>query len=144
MHLNRHEHLHFPKYPDLKLFAVKKGALKASQVEVEGREIIRSFYFIGDIIGYEAIYNKEYLYTTVALSEVELCEIPYEQFLKLLQTRPKLQERILYLMSRELTVGTYTTAVPAEQRLAACFFGIKKTRKCAAGCVELTMTRPKI
>lgn len=144
VHLKRSESLHCPKHPGLKLFAVKRGALKAYQVEAEGREIIRGFYFAGDIIGYEAIYNKEYLYTTVALTDSELCEIPYEQFLTLLHTRPKLQERILYLMSRELTVGTYAMAVPAEQRLAAFLLDIKKRLKCAAGYVELPMTRQDI
>lgn len=142
--LKRNKRLPSLKAQGLKLFAVKKGALKAYQVEAAGREIIRGFYFMGDVIGYEAIYNKEYLYTVAALSDVELCEIPYDKFLKLLQTRPKLQERILYLMSRELTVGTYTTAVPAEQRLAAFLLDVKKRLRCVAGCLELPMSRQDI
>ncbi|RDI43402.1 Crp/Fnr family transcriptional regulator [Aquicella lusitana] len=117
--LNRNEVLCLPNNKFQNLYAIQKGTLKTYQVEADGRELIREFYFAGEILGYEAIYTGHYPFSAVAISETLICEIPYANFLKLLHSKPALQRRILYLISRQLNIGSYLVSTTAEQRLAA-------------------------
>ncbi|TAK77619.1 MAG: cyclic nucleotide-binding domain-containing protein [Gammaproteobacteria bacterium] len=117
--LERNETLCLPKNKFQNLYVVQHGALKTYQTEADGKELIRGFYFANEILGYEAIYTGHYLFSAVALAETLVCEIPYNHFLESLQSKPALQKRILYLISRQLNVGSYLLSTTAEQRLAA-------------------------
>lgn len=117
--LRRKEMLCLPKNKFQNLYVIQQGALKTYQVEADGKELIRGFYLAGEILGYEAIYTNHYLFSAVALSDTLVCEIPYDNFLELLQTRPALQKRILNSISKQLNVGSYLVSTTAEQRLAA-------------------------
>lgn len=116
--LKRNEILCLPKKPFQNLYAIQSGALKAYQVEADGKERIRGFYFAGEVFGYEAIYTGNYLFTTVALSETVICENPYDNFLALISSQPTLQKHILYLLSQQLNIGSYLAATTAEQQIA--------------------------
>lgn len=117
--LKRKEVLCLPKNKFQNLYVIQQGALKTYQVEADGKELIRGFYFAGEVLGYEAIATGHYLFSAVALSDTLVCEIPYENFLELLHSRPNLQKRTLYSISRQLNVGSYLVSTTAEQRLAA-------------------------
>ncbi|HSW71019.1 MAG TPA: Crp/Fnr family transcriptional regulator [Gammaproteobacteria bacterium] len=117
--LKRREVLALPKNKFQHFYAVKQGALKAYQIEANGKEVIRSFYFRGEILGYEAIAKGYYPFTVCALTDTLLYEIPYEHFLKLIHEQPALQHHCLYLISKQLNHGSYLSASTAEQRLAA-------------------------
>lgn len=120
LHLKKKEILCFSNHKFKHLYAVKQGALKAFQTGINGEEIIRGFYLSGEILGYEAICSNHYPFSVVALSDTVVCEIPYNQFLELLQLNPLLQSRILHLISQQLNIGSYlTSATTAEQRIAA-------------------------
>lgn len=101
------------------LYAIKSGILKTFEVDSEGNELIRGFYFAGEILGFEGIAKGNYLFSAEALSETQVCEIPYYHFVELLSSNSSLQKQILYLISQQLTVGSYLRFVTAEQRLAA-------------------------
>lgn len=118
-HLKRKEILCLPNHKFQNLYVVQSGALKAYQVDANGKELIRDFYFAGEVLGYEAIYTGHYLFSAVALSDTLICEIPYDSFLELIYSKPPLQKRILYLISQQLNVGSYLDSVTLEQRLAA-------------------------
>jgi CRP/FNR family transcriptional regulator, anaerobic regulatory protein len=118
-HLQRKEVLFLPNNKFQHLYAIQQGALKTYQVEPDGKELIRGFYFAGEILGYEAIYTGRTLFSAAALAETIICEIPYSHFLELLHSRPALQEHILHLVSQQLSVGSYLVSNSAEQRLAA-------------------------
>jgi CRP/FNR family transcriptional regulator, anaerobic regulatory protein len=125
-HLLAKEKLRLPKNTFQYLYAVQSGALKTYQIGADGKELIRGFYFAGEIFGYEAIYNKHYLFSAMALSETIVCEISYEQILQLLRIKPELQEYILLLISQQLNVGFYVLLASAEQRLAAFLIDLAK------------------
>lgn len=118
-HILRHEALFLPNHKFQNLYVISHGVFKAYQIEADGKERIRGFYFPGEILGFEAIYTDSYRVTATALSEALVCEIPYEHFLESVQDKPGLQQRCLYLFSKQLNVGSYLAAATALQRLAA-------------------------
>lgn len=118
-YLKRKEVLCLPKNKFQNLYVIQHGALKTYQVEPDGKELIRGFYFAGEILGYEAIYTGHYSFSAVALTETVVCEIPYDDFLELVHSKSALQRRALYLISKQLNVGSYLVSTTAEQRLAA-------------------------
>lgn len=117
--LKRNDILCLPKYKFESLYAIQSGALKAYQIEMNGKEIIHGFYFTGEIVGYKAIHKGHYLSTIVALADTVVCEIPYDHLLRLLESHPDLQKHILQLISRQLNIGSYLDCTGAEQRIAA-------------------------
>lgn len=117
--LKRKEALCLPKNKFQNLYVVQEGAIKTYQVEADGKELIRGFYFAGEILGYEAIYSGHYPFSAVALTETVVCEIPYEKFLEIVYSKPSLQKRTLHLISKQLNAGSYLVSTNAEQRLAA-------------------------
>jgi len=116
-HLNKNEVLCLPQNTFRNLYAIQRGVLKTFQVDREGNELIKGFYFNGEVLGFDAIYPQHYLFSAVALSETVVCEIPYNNFLQLLHSSPFLQKHILHLISQQLNTGSYL--LTAEQRLAA-------------------------
>lgn len=118
-HLKKNEVLYLPQNTFRNIYAIQRGNLKTYQVDADGNELIRGFYFSGEVLGFEAIYTRHYLFSAVALSDSVICEIPYDNFLELLHLSPPLQKHILYLMSQQLNVGSYLFSITAEQRLAA-------------------------
>lgn len=117
--LKRKEMLYLPKNKFQNFYAIQHGAVKTFESDASGKEVIRGFYFAGEILGYESIYTGRQAFSAIALEETLICEIPYHHFLELLQDKPKLQEHILFLISQRISVGSYLNAINAEQRLAA-------------------------
>lgn len=101
------------------LYAIQSGCLKTYEIDGDGNELINGFYFPGEVLGFEGIARGHYLFSAAALSETSVCEIPYGYFTELLNSNSSLQKQILYLMSQQLTRGTYLSFVTAQQRLAA-------------------------
>ncbi|MCX7116667.1 MAG: helix-turn-helix domain-containing protein [Legionellales bacterium] len=118
-HLKKHDVLCLPQTTFRNLYVIQRGILKTFQVDAEGNEVIRGFYFNGEVFGFDAIYTRHYLFSAVALSETVLCEIPYDNFLDLLHSNPILQKHMLHLISQQLSMGSYLFSITAEQRLAA-------------------------
>lgn len=118
--LKKKQVLHFPKTAFKSLYVIQTGCLKSVEVDNEGNELIRGFYFPGEALGLEAIASGTYLFAAQALTESLLCEIPYNHFMELLNNNTSLQKHILYLTSKQLTINFYLNYLRAEQRLA-CF-----------------------
>lgn len=119
LHLKRKESLLLPKNKFQNLYAVQHGALKTYRTEADGKELVRGFYFTGEILGYEAIYTGQYTFSAVALTDTIVCEIPYDKFVELAYSKPALQKHTLYLISKELSSGSYLASINAEQRIAS-------------------------
>lgn len=118
-YLKKHEALYLSRNMFRNIYAIQYGNLKTYQVDVAGNELIQGFYFSGEVLGFEAIYTGHYLFSARALSDSVICEIPYDNFLELLELHPELQKHILYIMSQQLNMGNYLFSITAEQRLAA-------------------------
>lgn len=118
-HLNKKEILHRASDKFSSFYVIKQGGLKTYEIDSNGHELIQSFYLKNEVYGYEAIYTGHYLFWAITLSETIVCEIPYQQFLELLHAKPALLDRTLYLISQQITAGTYLKFTTAQQKLAA-------------------------
>lgn len=110
----------FPQKAFQNLYVIKSGGIKTYEIDNQGKELIRGFYFTGEVLGFEAIAKGRYLLKAMTLSQTEICEISYQHFIDLLGSNTSLQKQILSLMSKQLTVNFYLNYITAEQRLA-CF-----------------------
>lgn len=108
------------------LYAIQHGAVKTYQLEADGREIIRGFFFTGEAFGYEAIYHGYYPFTVVALSDTVICELAYEDVLRVTHTNIDMQKQLLSLTSQQLTMGSYLRSSTAEQRITGFLIDLKK------------------
>lgn len=118
--LKRNQTLYLPNDTFSGLYLVQRGALKVCQIDEQGHELIRGFYFRGEALGYEAIYKGYYTSYAIALCQTIVCEIPYENFLKLMQKKPDLQRYILFLISQQMNTNSFISSMSAEQRVASC------------------------
>lgn len=127
------------------LFAVESGAVKAYQVDSNGHEHIKAFYFAGEVLGYRAIHSGFYISSVVALTDSVVCEIPYDRFIGLLNSQPDLYQNLVSLISKQLAGGCYVDASSAEQRLAAFILDVS-SRISGVGATQVTlpMTRQDI
>lgn len=144
--LKRREALYLLKNKFQSLYAIQKGALKTYQAESAGKELIRGFYFTGEIVGYEAIHPGEHVFSAVAIDDCVVCEIPYDEFLEMLRERPELQKHLITLMSQQLNVGSYLKFTTAEQRVAAFLLDLLNRLNPADDALEfiLPMSRQDI
>lgn len=126
------------------LFAIRSGAVKAFQVDSNGKEHIKAFYFTGEVLGYRAIHTGFYLSSVVALTETIVCEVPYDSLLELLKIKPELSQTILALISKQLSAGSYVDASSAEQRVAAFIIDVAPRIAGASLSVKLPMSRQDI
>ncbi|MBP9726084.1 MAG: helix-turn-helix domain-containing protein [Gammaproteobacteria bacterium] len=124
-HLKRKETLHLPGDVFKSFYAIQSGALKTFTTDVMSNEIIHGLYLQKEVYGYDAIYTERYVFSAEALSETVLCEIPYQSFLQLLQKKPNLLSRMLYLMSQQLTVSSYLQLLTAQQKIAAFLLDLR-------------------
>lgn len=144
--IKKNERLFSPNSHFQYLFAIEKGSVKTVQSEADGSELIRGFYFSGEILGYEAIYTGRYNFSAIALTETHICMLDYHDFLYFLQTNPELQQHILYLISLQLNVGSYLASTKADRKLA-CYLLDLSTRLHRANMhneFELPMSRQDI
>lgn len=102
-----------------KLYVVRSGLLKVYTAHSVGHEIIRNFYFPGEVYGFEAIATKQYQNSAAAIVDTELCAISYVDFLNLLHQKSDLQTYLIHLLSQHLNRGFYLVSSTASQRLAA-------------------------
>lgn len=124
-HLKRKEILHMPGDVFKSFYAVQSGALKTFTTDAMSNETIHGLYLQKEVYGYDAIYTGHHVFSAEALSETVLCEIPYQSFLDLLQKKPHLLSRMLYLMSQQLTVSSYLQLITAQQKVAAFLLDLR-------------------
>lgn len=144
--LQKNEVLFAPNKPFQHLYAVESGAIKTFQIEADGSELIRSFYFAGEILGYKAIYAGHFQSTGMALCETHICVIDYADFLYYLQSNPEVQQHILHLISLQMNVGSYLVNTSAERKLAAFLLdlSIRLHRSTTQHEFQLPMSRQDI
>jgi CRP/FNR family transcriptional regulator len=101
------------------VYAVRTGAIKTFQIDMNGQERIHGFYLPGEIIGLEAIDAGYYPYSAIALTASSVCEIPFNRLLDYVATFPYLQRQLITTISHRMNQGQYTNAPTSEQRLAS-------------------------
>ena len=84
------------------LFIVQTGSVKVEKTLEDGTNHVNSFYFRGDLLGLDAIGNTFYNYDAVSLETTRVCKIPYEHLEILGSSFPRLQQRIISLISSKI------------------------------------------
>lgn len=139
-HLKRKEALCVLNNKFQNIYIVKKGALKAYQVDIHGYEHIHAFYFTGETLGYRAIHAGHHISNVVALTDdTVVCEVAYDQFIDKLKSKPELYEYVLALISKQLTTSFYVNVATAEQRIAAFIIDLSSRTPAAVPLQALTL-----
>ncbi len=86
------------------LYAVRSGTAKLVRVHETGEEQILGFYISGELLGFDAIEEKQYKSTAVALETMSYCAFPFSRVEELSQLIPGLQHQIFRLMSKKLSI----------------------------------------
>ncbi|RFF30214.1 helix-turn-helix domain-containing protein [Wenzhouxiangella sediminis] len=100
--VHRSAHLHHGGQSARQLAVLRSGSIKAYQVSREGDELVTGFYLPGDVIGLDAFSTGEHAGSAVALEECRLCEIPVNDFNKMLGESPRLNQVMLRLLAEEM------------------------------------------
>lgn len=124
--LKRKDLLSLSQHKFQNFYAIQKGAIKTYQIQANGKELIRNFYFAGEVLGYEALATGRYPFSAAALTDTLICEIPYDNFLKLAHSHPSLQKHSLHWVSQQLNNSSFLASIRAEQRLAAFLIDLSK------------------
>jgi CRP/FNR family transcriptional regulator, anaerobic regulatory protein len=130
------------------LFAIRSGSFKALTTQHADQEQITAFYLPGELMGFEAIYEKRYHSTMVALETSSVCEIPFADLLKLSAEIPSLQQQLLSLMSHKMAPDHFINInSSAETRVATFLLSLSarfKQRGLSASVFNLSMSRHDI
>lgn len=124
------------------LYYIKTGKVKLSHLGQDGKEQIIRLINAGDVIGYRAlISNDRYNGSAVTLEDANVCFIPKEVFLHVLQTDASVGFELMKLLSVELKTAelrlTYLAQKPVRERLAETLLFIKQTYGCEQDAVTL-------
>lgn len=149
--LSRGQSLFNAETPFKSVFVVRSGCFKTTVDAVDGREQVTGFYFPGEFIGMDAIYQQAYQSSAKALETSTVCELPYDKLQQFSATIPQLQTQMLNRLSKELSgdkslmflLGKKT----AEEKLATFLLSLSRRfqeRGFSARDFQLSMSRGDI
>jgi CRP/FNR family transcriptional regulator, polysaccharide utilization system transcription regulator len=114
------------------VYCVNKGKIKLSLLGDEGKEQIVRMAKDGDVLGYRSMLaNERYNATATALEDSQVCFIPKEHFLHVLQSDNTLSFEMMKLLSSQLKEAevklTHLAQKPVRERLAETLLFLKET-----------------
>ncbi len=131
-------------------YCVNDGIIKVFKTGVEGKEQIIMFAQKGDIIGYRSVISNEPFCTTAKVHEdANLCFIPAEFLLELVQKNHSFSLNMLKLACKELgEANSFLTDIAqrsVKERLAEVILLIRRTFGTDAdGFIKLVLTREEL
>jgi CRP/FNR family transcriptional regulator len=112
--VSKKEHIYQINQPMLNLYAIYQGTCKEYWIDENGNECITNFYLPGDIIGIESVSREKYMFSTLALEDMQLCAIPINEFLTNMQHTPSILKRFVTIttqkMQHDQSIGKGITA----------------------------------
>ena len=88
----------------LRLYFVEKGRIKIYKTNHEGKELIVRIIEKGEFFGYTAMLeNTVYKESADALEESEIAAIPRSEFEELIHCNPKVAERFIQLLAKDVS-----------------------------------------
>lgn len=116
------------------IFHINKGKVKKYKVDKEGKEQIIYLANTGELIGYHAILSDDWYPDSAAvMEESHITFIPKEDFLKVLEQSPALNNRLLKTLSHEFAVLANSLTMFAQktvrERLALQLIVIREKYK---------------
>lgn len=137
--------------PFKSIFVVRSGSFKTTVQASDGREQVTGFYFPGEFIGMDAIYEQAYKSSAKALESSSVCELPFEKLQEFGTTMPQLQVQMMSRLSKELsgdkTLMFLLGKKTAEEKLATFLLSLSRRfqdRGFSARDFQLTMSRGDI
>ncbi|MEZ5027037.1 MAG: Crp/Fnr family transcriptional regulator [Chitinophagales bacterium] len=114
------------------VYCINKGKIKVSMVGDEGKEQIVRLAKQGDIIGYKALISGDkYSASATTLEDSNVCFIPREIFINILQKDANLSFEMMKILSNELRNAevkiTNLAQKPVRERLAETILFLKET-----------------
>ena len=104
------------------LYLIRRGAIKTWMSNAEGDMQILAFHLPGELTGLEGVADTRHPCHAQALTETELCRIPYDRLDALASELPSLRGRLMNIISREFVLEQehimMMSARPAIERLA--------------------------
>ena len=105
------------------LYALRSGSCKTMILTEDGHEQVTGYHMPGELLGADGIDEGMHFCQVVALEDIELCVLPFDELERLANRSPTFQHNMYRLLSREvardrrimLMLGT----MRAEQRLVA-------------------------
>jgi len=82
---------------------VRSGSVKSYQISPDGDEIVSGFYLPGEVIGLDGLPTEKHPGFAVALEDSRTCDIPFNDFMAMLNKSPKLNQVMLRLLAEEMT-----------------------------------------
>ncbi len=84
------------------IFAIRSGSVKVESALPDGINVVKGFFFPGELVGVEAIGDRQYCNDAIALELTHVCEIPFARLEQLCGSIPELQHEILVMMGHKL------------------------------------------
>ncbi|HPA36860.1 MAG TPA: Crp/Fnr family transcriptional regulator [Chitinophagales bacterium] len=114
------------------VYCINAGKIKLSMMGDEGKEQIIRMAKPGDIIGYKALLSGEkYNATAIAIEDTNICFIPKEIFLVILQKDASLSFEMMKVLSNELKRAeekiTHLAQKQVRERMAETILFLKET-----------------
>jgi CRP/FNR family transcriptional regulator len=132
------------------VYCINAGKVKLSMMGDEGKEQIVRLAKSGDIVGYKALLSGDrYSATATALEDCNVCFIPREIFLVILQKDAALSFEMMKVLSDELKKAeekiTHLAQKPVRERVAETILFLKETYGLDAdNHVNVSLTREEI
>jgi CRP/FNR family transcriptional regulator len=86
------------------LYVLRSGNVKTWNVTSEGEDHIIRFHMPGDVLGLGAISKGVHDCNATTLDTCSMCEIPFKNFQRLAEEIPTLNQQLLKMMSREISL----------------------------------------
>jgi len=133
------------------LYAIRIGSCKTVLLTKEGQDQVAGFHMAGEIIGVDGIANDIHACDAIALEDMEVCRLPFDQIEYLAQLSDEFGHSLHRLLSQEST-RTHSLMIllgtmHAEQRLAAYLLDLShryRARGYSSRELVLRMTRKEI
>ncbi|EPC04615.1 hypothetical protein L861_04645 [Litchfieldella anticariensis FP35 = DSM 16096] len=128
--LRKNEALFLQGMPFTSLFAVRSGSLKQVTTTETDEYLVTSFFLPGEMVGLDAIGEKSYPGSAVALETTTVCELPFERLDDLCASLPELRRRFHRNLSQEVHNERLMLRLllrrTADVRLACFFFAMSE------------------
>ncbi len=102
--LDRGDHLFRSGDTLSSLYAVRSGSAKLVIGNRKGEEQILGFYLPGEVVGFDAINTGLHTCSAITLETSSICALPYSQLSEISRVVPTLQEQVLRLIGREMSI----------------------------------------
>lgn len=128
------------------LYFVRSGCIKTCTIDRDGSERVRALYLPGDIIGIDTLDIAHHRVSAVAVTPSQVCALPSQGVLAMMERTPLLMRRLARRMSHALAEAQALAGEnTADERVAAFLLHMQARLPAApSGAIQLPMTRRDI